>query len=48
VPVNLASARVVAVTAGANTFSFKIARNRMDSGTSCTVWNGDFNVVFVP
>jgi len=48
VAVNLASARVVAVTAGANTFNFKILRNRMDGDTSCTVWNGDFNVVFVP
>ncbi len=48
VPVNLASGRVVSVTAGANTFSFKLARNRMDSDTSCTVWSGNFNVVFVP
>ena len=48
VPINLASNRVVPLTAGAHTFSFKIARNRMDPGTKCKVWNGDFNVVFVP
>jgi hypothetical protein len=47
-PVNLGSSRVIALTAGAHTFSFKIVRNRMDFNTDCTVYNGNFTVVFVP
>jgi hypothetical protein len=46
--VNLASSRVVPLTQGSHTFSFRIARNRMDFSMSCTVFNGNFNVVFVP
>jgi hypothetical protein len=46
---NLASTRVVAVTsAGNKNFYFKIARQRMDVGTSCVVYNAAFSVVFVP
>lgn len=48
VAINLASNRVMQVTPGPHTVVFKIARNRMDSGTSCGVFNGDFNVVLVP
>jgi hypothetical protein len=48
IPINLASKRVVTLTAGPHVFVFRIVRNRMDPATKCTVWNGDFNVVFVP
>jgi len=48
VPVNLASSRVVALTAGQYVFTFKISPSRMDEDTSCIVYNGNFNIVFVP
>lgn len=48
VPINLASSRVIPVTRGQHTFSFKIVRNRMDALTFCTVFNGDFKMVLVP
>jgi hypothetical protein len=47
-PIELASSRVVPLTRGSHELFFKILRNRMDSGTSCTLWNGNFDVVFVP
>jgi hypothetical protein len=47
--INLASSRVVALKKGGpHKFHFKIAQNRMDTLTTCTVFNGTFNVVFVP
>jgi len=46
---NLASTRVVNITAPGNTtFSFKMARLRMDTGTQCYVYNAAFTVVFTP
>jgi hypothetical protein len=46
--INLASSRVLPLTAGAHGFVFKIVRKKMDALTSCIVFNGDFKVVFVP
>ena len=46
--INLASSPVVALTPGSHKFNFKIARNRMDQFTYCYVFNGNFDVVFVP
>jgi len=48
VPVNLASARVLQLTQGKHTFSFKMVRNAMQELTTCHVHNGNFTVVFVP
>ena len=46
---NLASTRVQSITsAGKKNYFFKIARLRMDPGTSCLVYSATFSVVFVP
>jgi hypothetical protein len=46
---SLRSTRVVQIAGpGPHTFHFKIARLRMDSSTSCAVYNAAFSIVFVP
>jgi hypothetical protein len=46
---NLRSTRVVEIAAaGPRKFFFKIASLRMDSATSCVVYNAAFSIVFVP
>jgi hypothetical protein len=46
---NLNSTRVVSIPGlGIQQFYFKIARQRMDGGTFCYVYNAAFTIVFVP
>jgi hypothetical protein len=48
-PFSLASARVIALPAGATTFYFKIGKLKIenDYNGQCTVYNGAFSVDFV-
>ena len=46
--INLAGTRIFDVSAGAQVFRFKMALNRMDAGTSCTIYNAQLSVIFVP
>ena len=46
--INLASARVLQLTQGKHTFSFKMVRNALQDQILCFVHNGNFTVVFVP
>lgn len=45
---NLSSSRAFPVSAGVNKVHFKLARLRMDAGTSCTVYSATFSVVTAP